>query len=98
MLKTLRRCQNPPDGAVAISFEPLIPENEIHAHPANFDDIAVIEANRPGNGCPVDRGNLVARSEVIAVIALINLGGQLRLEPALEAHRSHPGLTDNGQL
>src|SRR5208283_2062336 len=76
----------------------LLPENEIQAYAANFDEVAVVEAHGAGNGRAIDGGNLVAGAKVIAVVALIDLRGHGRFEPAPQAHRGHGRFADYGKL
>src|SRR5215469_11599410 len=67
----------------------LLAENEIHAHAADFDQVAVVEAYGSRNRGAVDRGHFVTGAEIIAVVALVDLCGHVRLEPALQAHGGH---------
>jgi len=60
----------------------LLSENEIHAHAADFNDVAIIKPRRAGNGSTVHGRSLIARADVVAVVALADLRGHLRLEPA----------------
>src|ERR1700674_660945 len=89
-----RRCQNPSDGA-AIAYRMLLAEDEVQPDAGDFDEVAVVQAHGAGDGSAVDVGNLVAGTEVVAVIALIDLRGHLRFEPALEANGGHGGFSDD---
>jgi hypothetical protein len=60
----------------------LLANNEVKANPANFDEVAVIEANGSGNGRAVDGGNSVASTKVIAVVALVDLCRHFGFEPS----------------
>src|SRR5258708_10502746 len=90
-----RRCQRPSDGA-AIACRALLAEDEAQPDAGDFDEIAVVQAHGPGDGSAVDGGHLIAGAEIVAVIALIDLRGHMRLEPALEANRGHRGFADDG--
>src|SRR5205814_8420120 len=61
---------------------PLVAKHEVHAHAAHFDDVAVIQAQRPRNRRPVDGRDLVAGAHVVSVIAAIDSRGRPRLAPA----------------
>ncbi len=73
----------------------LFADQEIQAHAADLNEIAIVEANGTWNGSAVDAGRLRAGAEVITVVALIDLRSDLRLEPALQPHRSHHGLAND---
>src|SRR5258708_32160087 len=94
VMKTPRRCQKPVAGAV-ISSVGLFAEDKIQAHSADLNHVPIVETRRSLNGRAVHRWNLVARTDVKAVIALIDLRGHLRLEPALEPHGSQGGFSDD---
>src|SRR5256885_1597089 len=55
-------------------------------------------AHLAGDGSAVDFGHLVAGTEIVAVIALIDLRGHLRLEPALEANGGHRGFSNDREF
>src|SRR5712692_3776379 len=95
--KKPRRCQKRADGP-AISSCALFAEDKVQAHAAYFDHIAIIEAHRSLDRRAVHDGNLVARTDVKTVVALIDLCGHVRFEPTLEAHCSHCGFSDDGEL
>src|SRR5260370_17472132 len=57
-----------------------------------------MEASRPLNRSGVPGRRSVSRPDVVAVVALINLGGDVGLEPTLQAHGGHLGFADNRQL
>src|SRR2546422_5950276 len=94
--KPLRRSQSLTDG-VAIAARALFADLEIHLHPADFDQIAVIQAHGAGDGVAVYPGRFLARAEVISVVALINLSRHGRLEPAFQAHRGHGRTSDRSE-
>ena len=60
----------------------LLSENKIHAHAADFNDVAVVKPRRTGYGSTVHGRSFVARADVVAIVALTDLRGHLRLEPA----------------
>src|SRR5580692_4904362 len=74
----------------------LFAKNEVHAHAANFDEVAIVEADRPGNGSAIYGGNLMSGSQIVAIVALIDLCSHFRLEPATQPHSSHGRLADDG--
>src|SRR5256885_14043011 len=76
----------------------LFADDEIQTNAANFDQIAVVQSCWSWNGHAIHNRNFVARTDVIAVITLINLGGHLRLKPAAKFDGGHGGLADGGQL
>src|SRR3954466_3614275 len=78
--------------------KPLLLEDEIHAQPADLDDISVVEARGSLHGFAVYDGNFISRTEVVAIVALIDLRGDLRLEPAPQTHRCHFGFADHCEL
>src|SRR6266849_4887651 len=51
----------------------LLAKQKIQTQPADFDDVAIIEARRPLNRSGVHGGRSVSRPDVVAVVALINL-------------------------
>ena len=57
----------------------LLSENKIHAHAADFNDVAVIEARRTGNGRTVHGRSFVAGADVVAIVALADLRGHFGL-------------------
>src|SRR6266851_3309242 len=76
----------------------LLAKYKIQTQPADFDDVAIIEARRSLNRFGVHGRRSVARPDVVAVVALINLRGDIGLEPALQAHGGHLGFADDRQL
>src|SRR5207253_8655254 len=76
----------------------LLSENKIHAHAADFNDVAIIEARRTGDGSTVHGRSFVARADVVAIVALADLRGHLRLEPAGQSHRCHRGFANGGEF
>src|SRR5216683_4234425 len=76
----------------------LLAKYKIQAQPADFDDVTVIEARGPLNRFGVHGRGSVSRADVVAVVALINLRGDIGLEPTLQAHRGHLGFADDRQL
>src|SRR5260370_23840578 len=92
-----RRCRKPSDGA-AIACRALLAEDEAQPDAGDVDEIAVVQAHGAGDGSAVDGGYLIAGAEIVAVIALIDLRGHMRLEPALEANRGHRGFADDGDF
>src|SRR5436309_14615191 len=77
---------------------PLIAKNEVHAHAAHFDYIAIIQALWTRNWRRVNGGDFVAGTHKISVIALIDLRGELRLEPAFQFHRRQFRFADDRKL
>src|SRR5437016_759426 len=82
----------------AIAYRMLLAEDEVQPDAGDFDEIAVVQAHGAGDGSAVDVGNLVAGTEVVAIIALIDLRGHLWFEPALEANGGHGGFSDDGEF
>src|SRR5713101_9927167 len=76
----------------------LLAKDEVQPDAGDFDNIAVAEAHGAGDGRAIDTGHLVAGTEVVAVIALIDLRGHLRFEPALDANGGHRGFSDDGEF
>src|SRR5258708_35138052 len=92
-----RRCQNPSDGA-AIACRALLAEDEVQPDAGDFDEIAVVEPHGAGDGSAIDVGHLVAWTEIVTIVALIDLSGHLRLEPARESNGGHGGFSDDGEF
>src|SRR5690242_11836978 len=63
----------------------LLAKNEVHAHAAHLNGIAVIQAHGAGNGTAVNLGDFVAWTDVVTVVALIDLRGHFGLEPSFQA-------------
>src|SRR5256885_6948373 len=76
----------------------LLPENKIHAHAADFNDVAIVKPRGTGYGSTVHGRSFVARADVVAIVALADLRGHLRLEPAGQSHRCHRGFADGGEF
>src|SRR5437870_13032159 len=79
----------------AIAYRMLLAEDEVQPDAGDFDEIAVVQAHGAGDGSAVDLGHLVAGTKVVAVVALIDLRGHLRFEPALKANSGHGGFSDD---
>src|SRR5580704_12749279 len=76
----------------------LLAKNEVHAEAADFNYVTVVQLFGTSDGCAVHFGDFVAGTDIVAVVALVNLGGELRFEPALEVNRRHFRFADDGQL
>src|SRR5580704_568291 len=83
---------------IGIGRDALFADDEVHAHTADFDEIAVVEANWPGDWRAIYGRLLVASAEVIAIVALINLRSHFWLEPATKADGSHGRFADDGKF
>src|SRR5215468_1619871 len=81
-LKRARRNHCPPLDA-GLPSATLIAIDEAQPHACYFDDIAVIQAHRPGNWRSIHARHFVARSKIVPVVALIDLRRHRRLEPSL---------------
>src|SRR5260221_9773891 len=76
----------------------LLSENKIHAHAADFNDVAIVKPRGTGDGSTIHGRSLVARADVVAIVALTDLRGHLRLEPAGQSHGCHRRFADGGEL
>src|SRR5258706_10495250 len=76
----------------------LFPEHEIQSQPANLDHVAVVQPYWAVDRLGIDERSLVARSDVITIVALVDLRRDLGLEPALQPHRRHFRFADDRQL
>src|SRR6266699_2093403 len=63
----------------------LLAENEVQPDTRDFDEIAIVQPHGAANGPAVHARHLVAGTEIVAVVALIDLRGHPWLEPALQA-------------
>src|SRR5579863_1943680 len=76
----------------------LFANDEVHAHAADFDEIAVVEANGASDGRAVHGRLLVAGAEIVAVVTLIDLRGHFWLEPAAKPNSGHGRVADDGEF
>src|SRR5215831_14137638 len=75
----------------------LFANDEVQANAANFDEVAIIQTGWTADGHAVDKRYLVARADVVAVVALVDLRSHLRLEEAAKLDGGHGGLADGSQ-
>src|SRR5258708_34966183 len=72
----------------------LFANDEIQADARDFHQVAIIQPGWTRDGNTIDNRNFIAGPDVIAIIALIDLRGHLRLEPAAQVDGGHGRFSD----